>query len=88
MDSRVPRSCTLALGKDAPLGRAVQRPGAIVAIPILSGLHHHYSRYDFRKGQFAQVSRSVDQTAIHKRLRSQSDEHRRTRPIECVIERL
>jgi hypothetical protein len=28
----------LALGKDAPLGRAVQRSGAIVAIPILSGL--------------------------------------------------
>jgi hypothetical protein len=34
----------LALGKDAPLGRAVQRSGAIVAIPILSGLHHHYVR--------------------------------------------
>jgi hypothetical protein len=26
------------LGKDAPLGRAVQRSGAIVAIPILCGL--------------------------------------------------
>jgi hypothetical protein len=34
----------LALGKDAPLGRAAQRSGAIVAIPILSGLHHHYVR--------------------------------------------
>src|SRR5258706_3507464 len=34
----------LALSKDAPLGRAVQRTGAIVAIPILSGLHHHYVR--------------------------------------------
>jgi len=34
----------LALGKDAPLGRAVQRTGIIVAIPILSGLHHHYVR--------------------------------------------
>jgi transposase InsO family protein len=34
----------LALGKDAPLGRAVQRSGIIVAIPILSGLHHHYVR--------------------------------------------
>jgi len=34
----------LALGKDAPLGRAVQRTGVIVAIPILSGLHHHYVR--------------------------------------------
>jgi transposase InsO family protein len=34
----------LALGKDAPLGRAVQRSGAIVAIPILCGLHHHYVR--------------------------------------------
>jgi transposase InsO family protein len=32
----------LALGKDAPLGRAVQRSGTIVAIPILSGLHHHH----------------------------------------------
>ena len=27
----------LSLGKDAPLGRAVQRTGVIVAIPILSG---------------------------------------------------
>jgi transposase InsO family protein len=34
----------LALDKDAPLGRAVQRTGAIVAVPILSGLHHHYVR--------------------------------------------
>ena len=32
----------LALGKDTPLGRTVQRSGTIVAIPILSGLHHHY----------------------------------------------
>ncbi len=34
----------LALRKDAPLGRTVQRTGLIVAIPILSGLHHHYVR--------------------------------------------
>ena len=33
-----------ALGKDAPLHRAVQRSGAIVAIPILAGLHHQYVR--------------------------------------------
>ena len=39
----------LALGKDAPLGRAVQRSGVIVAIPILSG--PNTSGYDFRKGQ-------------------------------------
>ena len=34
----------LALHKDAPLHRAVQRSGAIVAIPILAGLHHQYVR--------------------------------------------
>jgi len=34
----------LALGKDTPRGRAVQRTGVIIAIPILSGLHHHYVR--------------------------------------------
>ena len=34
----------LALDKNAPLGRAVQRSGRIVAIPILSGLHHQYVR--------------------------------------------
>jgi transposase InsO family protein len=34
----------LALGKDALLGRTIQRSGVIVAIPILSGLHHHYIR--------------------------------------------
>jgi transposase InsO family protein len=34
----------LALQKDAPLHRAVQRSGGIVAIPILAGLHHQYVR--------------------------------------------
>src|SRR5450631_266488 len=34
----------LALQKDAPLRREVQRSGAIVAIPILAGLHHQYVR--------------------------------------------
>jgi hypothetical protein len=35
-----PTRTHLALGKDAPLGQAVQRSG-------MSGLHHHYV---FRKG--------------------------------------
>jgi transposase InsO family protein len=34
----------LALQKDAPFHRAVQRSGAVVAIPILAGLHHQYVR--------------------------------------------
>jgi transposase InsO family protein len=34
----------LALQKDAPLRRSVQRCGQIIAIPILSGLHHQYVR--------------------------------------------
>jgi transposase InsO family protein len=34
----------MALQKDAPLHRAVQRSGAIFAIPTLSGLHHQYVR--------------------------------------------
>src|SRR3974377_1201145 len=34
----------LALQKDSPLHRAVQHSGAIVAIPILAGLHHQYVR--------------------------------------------
>jgi len=34
----------LALQKDPPLHRAVQGSGAIVAIPILAGLHHQYVR--------------------------------------------
>ena len=34
----------LALQKDAPLRRTVQRSGAIVAIPVLAGLHHQYIR--------------------------------------------
>ena len=34
----------LALQKDAPSHRAVQRSGAIFAIPILAGLHHQYVR--------------------------------------------
>jgi hypothetical protein len=27
-----------------PLGRAIQRSGSIVAVPILGGLHHRYVR--------------------------------------------
>ncbi len=34
----------LSLRKDAPIGRSIQRSGAIVAIPILTGLHHQYAR--------------------------------------------
>jgi transposase InsO family protein len=34
----------LALQKDARLHRAVQRSGAIVAVPILAELHHQYVR--------------------------------------------
>jgi hypothetical protein len=34
----------LSLHKDAPLGRAVQRYGNILATPVLSGLHHRYAR--------------------------------------------
>jgi transposase InsO family protein len=34
----------LGLGKDAPLGRAVERSGTIIVTPILSGLHHRYAR--------------------------------------------
>ncbi len=39
----------LALQKDAPLHRAVQPSGVIVAIPILSGLPTNTSGYDFRE---------------------------------------
>ena len=34
----------LSLDKGAPLGRSIQRRGAIVAVPVLSGLHQCYSR--------------------------------------------
>ncbi|MDQ4061289.1 MAG: transposase, partial [Pseudomonadota bacterium] len=34
----------LALGKAAPLGRAVQRVGRIQAMPLLGGLYHQYVR--------------------------------------------
>jgi len=34
----------MALQKDAPLHRAVQRNGIIIAVPVLSGLHHRYGR--------------------------------------------
>ena len=34
----------LGLGKDPPLRRAVERSGTIAATPILSGLHHRYTR--------------------------------------------
>ncbi|MGA9892818.1 MAG: integrase core domain-containing protein [Xanthobacteraceae bacterium] len=34
----------MALQKDAPLHRAVQRNGIIIVMPVLSGLHHRYAR--------------------------------------------
>ena len=34
----------LGLGKDAPFGRVVERSGTVIAVPILSGLHHRYAR--------------------------------------------
>ena len=34
----------LALGKDAPIPRAIQPAGAIRCTPILGGLHHQYAR--------------------------------------------
>jgi transposase InsO family protein len=34
----------LALEKDAPLRRAIQRLGIVIAVPVLNGLHHQYVR--------------------------------------------
>ena len=34
----------LALRKDAPLRRSVQRFGSIIAVPVLGGVHHEYVR--------------------------------------------
>jgi hypothetical protein len=34
----------LALAKDSPLTRSVQRIGSILPLPILGGLHHRYVR--------------------------------------------
>jgi transposase InsO family protein len=34
----------LSLGKDAPNHRPIERPGRIIAIPALGGLHHRYCR--------------------------------------------
>jgi transposase InsO family protein len=34
----------LALGKDAPVSRPVQRTGVVRSLAILGGLHHHYAR--------------------------------------------
>ena len=34
----------LSLHKDAPLHRASQRSGTVVAVPVLGGLHHRYAR--------------------------------------------
>jgi len=34
----------LALGKDAPISRSVQRTGMVTSLAILGGLHHNYVR--------------------------------------------
>jgi len=34
----------LSLTKDAPIPRGAQAAGRILSLPILGGLHHHYSR--------------------------------------------
>jgi hypothetical protein len=40
----------VSLDNDSPSGRAIQRYGAIVTTPILSGLHHYYARICEREG--------------------------------------
>jgi hypothetical protein len=40
----------LALEKDAPLKRAIQRIGSVIAIPALGGLHHKYVRIGKDRG--------------------------------------
>jgi len=44
LTTQIGHQLDLALQKDAPLHRAVQRSGVIIAIPILAGLHHQYVR--------------------------------------------
>ncbi len=41
-----PRRMHIGLGKDCPISRVVEPPenGAVISLPILGGLHHHYSR--------------------------------------------
>jgi hypothetical protein len=39
-----PNGAQVALQKDAPQHRAVQRNGTIIAVTVLSGLHHRYAR--------------------------------------------
>jgi transposase InsO family protein len=34
----------VALGKDAPIGRSIERFGHIIAEPVVAGLHHRYAR--------------------------------------------
>jgi transposase InsO family protein len=43
----------LALAKDAPVSRPVQRAGVVGSRAILGGLHHHYARLSFRYTQAA-----------------------------------
>jgi hypothetical protein len=40
----------LGLAKDTPRGRAIQCSGTIIVTPILSGLHHQYTRIQFSGG--------------------------------------
>jgi hypothetical protein len=42
--SRSPDVILMRLGRDAPLGRQIERSVTIVITPILSGLHHCYAR--------------------------------------------
>ena len=41
---RSPDVILMRLGKDAPLGRQIERSVTIVITPILSGRHHCYAR--------------------------------------------
>jgi hypothetical protein len=43
-EHRSPDVILMRLGKDAPLGRQIERSVTIVITPILSGLHHCYAR--------------------------------------------
>jgi Integrase core domain len=58
----------LALQKDAPLRRAVQRTGAIAAIPILAGLHHQFVRIRFSERTTVLIAETIEFFLAHRNL--------------------
>jgi hypothetical protein len=64
----------LSLHKDAPILRAVQTVGRMLAVPVLGGLHHQYLERKFPTGTGREIARFLARTGGRLKRRRPTDQ--------------